>query len=55
MVDIRRLKGFAFERLPSSSRLRDVLLSERDQLKVNDFLAKMDIWITLLNLETANA
>ena len=54
MIDIRRLKGFASERLHSGSRLRNVLLSERDQLKVNDFLAKMDIWITLLNLETAN-
>jgi len=54
MIDIRSLKGFALERLHSSSRLRNVLLSERDQLKVNDFLAKMDIWITLLNLETAN-
>jgi len=55
MIDIRSLKGFAVERLPSSSRLRNVLLSERDQLKANDFLAKMDIWMTLLNLETANA
>jgi len=55
MIDIRSLKGFAGERLPSSSRLRNVLLSERDQLKANDFLAKMDIWMTLLNLETANA
>ena len=54
MVDIRRLKGFASERLPSSSRLRNVLLSERDQLTVNDFLAKMDIWMMLLNLETRN-
>ncbi len=54
MIDIRRLKRFAVENLPSYSQLRIVLLSERDQLKVNDFLAKMDIWITLLNLETAN-
>jgi len=54
MIDIRSLKGFASERLHTSSQLRNVLLSERDQLKVNDFLAKMDIWITLLNLETAN-
>jgi len=53
MIDIRSLKGFASERLHSSSGLRNVLLSERDQLGVNDFLAKMDIWITLLNLETA--
>ena len=55
MIDIRSLKGFASERLHSGSGLRNVLLSERDQLGVNDFLAKMDVWITLLNLETANA
>lgn len=51
MIDIGRLKGFAVERLPSGSRLRSVLLSERDQLTVNDFLAKMDVWVTLINLE----
>ena len=50
-----RLKRFASDNLPSNSRLRSVLLSERDQLKVNDFLAKMDVWMTLLNMETANA
>ncbi len=55
MIDIVRLKRFASDKLPGNSRLGSVLLSERDQLKVNDFLAKMDIWITLLNLETANA
>jgi len=55
MIDILRLKRFASDNLPSCSRLRSVLLSERDQLKANDFLAKMDIWMTLLNLETANA
>jgi len=40
MIDIRRLKGFTSERLHSSSRVRNVLLSEREQLTVNDFLTK---------------
>ena len=55
MIDIRRLKGSVSARLHSSSRVRNVLLSERAQLTVNDFLTKMGIWITLFNLETANS
>jgi len=54
MIDIRRLKRFAVENLPSYSRLRIVLLSERDQLPAVDFLAKMDVWIKLLNIEKAD-
>jgi hypothetical protein len=41
IIDIRRLKGFGTERLHSRSRVRNVLLSEREQLTVNDFLTKM--------------
>ena len=51
LVDIRRLKGFASERLGGNYRLKVVLLSERDLLTVTDFLAKMDIWLKLLNIE----
>ena len=51
LVDIGRLKGFASERLGGNSRLKVVLLSERDHLTVTDFLAKMDIWLKLLNIE----
>jgi len=54
MIDIRRLKRFAVESLPSNSRLRFVLLSERDQLPAVDFLAKMDVWMRLLNIEKAD-
>ena len=54
MIDIRRLKKFATENLSSPSRLRAVLLSERDQLPAVDFLAKMDVWLRLLNIETAD-
>ena len=51
LVDIGRLKGFASERLGGNSQLKVVLLSEKDQLTVTDFLAKMDIWLKLLNIE----
>ncbi len=51
VVNIGRFKGFATESLPVNSRLRDVLLSEKDQLTAKDFLAKMDVWMRLLNIE----
>jgi len=54
VVNIGRLKGFATESLPGNSRLRDVLLSEKDQIKAKDFLAKMDVWMGLLNIEKAD-
>ncbi len=50
-VNISGLKWFATESLPGNSRLRDVLLSERDQLTAMDFLAKMEVWMRLLNIE----
>ena len=53
-VNINGLKRFATENLSSTSRLRDVLLSERDWLTPVDFLAKMDVWMRLLNIEKVN-
>ena len=55
MIDIRRLKRFASGDLPINSQLRNVLLSEKDTLTANDFLAKMGTWMTLLNLETRSS
>jgi hypothetical protein len=51
-VDVRRLKDFAL-RLPRGSVLRDLLLTEDDELGVHDFLAKMDLWLKLLNRESS--
>ena len=51
-VDVRRLKDFAL-RLPRSAVLRDLLLTEDDELGVHDFLAKMDLWLRLLNRESS--
>jgi hypothetical protein len=48
---MRRLKQFALESLPAESPLRSVLLSEADQLSIQDYLAKMDLWLKLLSLE----
>ena len=48
VVVIKALKAFALEKFPTDCALRDVLLAERDKLDVNEFLAKMDIWMKLL-------
>lgn len=47
-VNIRQLKRFALEKLPQDSPLRVVLLSERDVLENRVFVAKMEVWISLL-------
>lgn len=41
------LRRLAMERLPASSALRDVLLAESENLTVEEFLAKLDIWLLL--------
>jgi len=48
-VSLKRLKQFAYDTLPITSPLRDILLSESEKMSKTDFLAKMDVWIKLLN------
>lgn len=50
-VDVRRLKEFAFSNLPEGSKLRDLILGEKEELGVEEFLAKMDLWLKLLKIE----
>ena len=52
-VCIQGLKSHSARRLPLSSQLRAVITMEKDHLTVTDFLAKMDTWLKLLNLEAA--
>ena len=47
-VNILRLKKFAAENLPPQSALRDLLLQEKDQIPAAEFLAKLQVWLTLL-------
>lgn len=47
-VCIKPLKEFALEKLPQNSALREVLLSEKDDLTVDGYLAKLNIWLMLL-------
>jgi len=51
-VRITRLKDFAVNSLPKDSRLREVILNERDELDVNEFVAKIDVWLKLLKMES---
>ncbi len=48
-VDIRALKEFAYVRLPEDHPLRAALLAERDLLTPRELLAKMEVWIVLIN------
>ena len=48
---IRGLKRFAVEKLSSKPLLREIILSEKDQLEPSDFLAKMQVWLKLFSSE----
>ena len=49
-VRLEQLKRFALG-LPPSSTLRSILLAEKDYLRADEFLAKMDTWLRLARLE----
>lgn len=46
-VNIQRLKDFAFTEIPRDWVLREIILSEHDELDVIEFIAKAEIWIKL--------
>ena len=50
-IDIRRLKDFAFTKLPRDSALRDILLAETEEIDVFTFLALVPIWLKLSALK----
>ncbi len=49
-LDISGLKLWAEENLPRSSPIRSILLLERGSLTVEEFIAKMDIWLKLVDM-----
>ena len=51
-VDISGLKEWANINLGPDSKLRIVLSVERDQLGVEEFLAKMETWMKVSRLES---
>jgi len=53
LIDIRRLKTFAYDNLPRSSILRDLLLSEPDELPKTEFMVKIGLWLKISRRELA--
>jgi len=47
-LNIKSLKRFAYEHLPTNSTLRDLILAEPDQISAQEFLIKMETWLRLL-------
>jgi hypothetical protein len=50
-LNMRDLKRFAGEKLSSKPLLREIILSEKDQLEPSEFLAKMEVWLRLFSSE----
>jgi hypothetical protein len=46
-ISIRKLKDFAFAQLPKDWPLREILLSEEDELDIYVFLARLPVWLKL--------
>jgi len=50
-VNIKKIKLFALEKLPKNWLLREIILSEHDQLDVNEFITKTEVWSKLFRSE----
>jgi hypothetical protein len=44
---MRKLKELTLTEIPKGHPLRDVLLAEKDHLPVDEYLAKMEVWLFL--------
>ena len=49
LVSIEGLKQLVLARFPEDHPLREVILAERDVLTSEELLAKMPVWLILLN------
>jgi len=47
-VNLKVLKQFAVEKLPKGWPLREVLVTEEDEIGAIEFLAKARVWLVLL-------
>jgi hypothetical protein len=50
-VKIAGLKRFALDSLPTTSALRQLLLTEPDELEVVVFISKAETWLKLCRIE----
>jgi len=52
LVSLASLKAYANRELKTKPMLRSVILSERDYVTPEEYLAKMETWLRLLDSET---
>jgi len=50
-VNITRLKNFALSQLPNDWVLREILLTESQEIDVSTFLARLPVWLQLSTLK----
>lgn len=54
-LNIRAIKDWAARNLPDDSVLRSVIVSEPDELTMEAYFAKMDIWLKLVKREASRS
>ena len=54
-VNLKPLKKWVEENLPTNSTLRNIILSENDILSSEHFIVKIDVWQKLLRMESHQA
>ncbi len=47
-IKISVLKQFTLDTLPAGCTLREVLLADKDEMPVDEFLCKIPLWLALL-------
>ena len=52
-VRIDRLKQWVLQKLPRESKLRELILSEKEILTVDEFVTKLETWVLLAANERA--
>ena len=52
-VRIDRLKQWVLQKLPRESKLRELILSEKEILTVDEFVTKLETWLLLAANERA--
>ena len=52
-VRIDRLKQWVLQKLPKESKLRELILSEKEILTVDEFVTKLETWLLLAANERA--
>jgi hypothetical protein len=50
-LSLRSLKALATRELQPGSPLREAILADADEIDSSSYLPRLDVWITLLNLE----